>query len=491
MGASVLKVSAGVVALMIAAGRGPAGPKGAPGGNAMAVGLFTQLSGLKIPAGTDLVRTSGYSVVGRGSATYVSTTNTGATAWRVQTANGRWFELCEPKVSPRMLGAAGDYGSGNTDDTSALPPYFTYCLQQNVPGEIDADYRATGQIVVDYKYNPDNAPDLLGAGANCGSITFDLSIPLTGLTGGALYFTNSTQNDGSNGANAMFYPKVGGFSVYGNVPGGMLVQFGKEYFTDAFNGLQPGDMVIKNISTVDGSTSLEFNGCYATNCWGLITSNCGGASTWGTQDHGETFALRLRRSPFGFWNIACGNAYVLRHFADSYTFGGVMLTGDQEVGNEGIRSDSNTSNMTLLGGTGAQIEFPLNCAGSSDAAIHIHAPIYGDYSSFCKNSDVALGDTSWGGQGIYLHTPETSLIDPPSVPAEATWIQNRTLQAMRVFLSLPTGTDINIRLYYDFSSPGVQVANGANNQQMIILNPGEQIMWSGTYAPSWAWLPIY
>lgn len=50
--------------------RGPIGPQGDPGGNVMAIGLFTAASALTIAVGTNLVQTSGYSTTGQGVAQY-------------------------------------------------------------------------------------------------------------------------------------------------------------------------------------------------------------------------------------------------------------------------------------------------------------------------------------------------------------------------------------------------------------------------------------
>lgn len=50
----------------------PVGPKGDPGGNIMAIGLFEDADTLTIPVGTDVVRTSGYAIVGQGIADYLA-----------------------------------------------------------------------------------------------------------------------------------------------------------------------------------------------------------------------------------------------------------------------------------------------------------------------------------------------------------------------------------------------------------------------------------
>lgn len=83
------------------------GAKGDPGGNAMAVGLFTALGTIAIPVGTDLIQTSGHTVQGVGPARYRAVGAGPATAWRGQTLNGRWFELAEPQVLASQVGALG------------------------------------------------------------------------------------------------------------------------------------------------------------------------------------------------------------------------------------------------------------------------------------------------------------------------------------------------------------------------------------------------
>lgn len=73
--------------------------KGDPGGNVLAVGLFSALAGLTIPVGTDVVQTSGYAAVGTGAGRYVSdaTATAGLAAahplFCKQSANGRYWRL--------------------------------------------------------------------------------------------------------------------------------------------------------------------------------------------------------------------------------------------------------------------------------------------------------------------------------------------------------------------------------------------------------------
>lgn len=106
------------------------GPPGAPGGNVMAIGLFNAASATAVPAGADLVRTSGYSAKGIGIADYVYDAAVDAayvaanprTSFR-DTA-GRGFRLStEQQLAITMFGAQCDtskFGVGGTDDTAAV-----------------------------------------------------------------------------------------------------------------------------------------------------------------------------------------------------------------------------------------------------------------------------------------------------------------------------------------------------------------------------------
>jgi len=105
------------------------GDKGDPGGNAMSIGLFTAGSGIAVPAGTDIVQTSGHTVRGSGPARYVYDPAVDA-AFVVNyprlsfiTTNGRGFRLAETDIDVKMFGARGD---NSTDDTDAIQAALIY-----------------------------------------------------------------------------------------------------------------------------------------------------------------------------------------------------------------------------------------------------------------------------------------------------------------------------------------------------------------------------
>ena len=74
--------------------------KGDPGGNVMAVGLFSAAGSITVPEGTERVQTTGYDAPGVGAASYAVSPDQASPAqpWRFQSADGRWFDLNEREV---------------------------------------------------------------------------------------------------------------------------------------------------------------------------------------------------------------------------------------------------------------------------------------------------------------------------------------------------------------------------------------------------------
>lgn len=96
---------------------GEKGDKGDPGGNVMSIGLFADLDELdNIPAGTDTIRTSGYTLLGKGAANYVRWSAPlgalpawGQGVWWQQAADGsRWFLSKDQTITSDMFGTLGD-----------------------------------------------------------------------------------------------------------------------------------------------------------------------------------------------------------------------------------------------------------------------------------------------------------------------------------------------------------------------------------------------
>jgi|GEM_PF-1258209 len=101
---------------------GLTGAKGDPGGNVMSVGLFSDLPGMSIPAGTDRVETTGWGLKGRGKGAYIDATGetldpAGEGIWWATTANARKFKLATTSPDVEQFGADP---TGTLDSTAAF-----------------------------------------------------------------------------------------------------------------------------------------------------------------------------------------------------------------------------------------------------------------------------------------------------------------------------------------------------------------------------------
>jgi hypothetical protein len=124
LGGKILGFNAATGAMEV---QGAGAFKGDPGGNAMAIGLFSQAAALSIPVGTDLVQTSGWGARGVGSATYVYDAAVDATYVAAHprsafvSANGRGFRLSGETISLPQLGGVDDWdGANGTNNFAAL-----------------------------------------------------------------------------------------------------------------------------------------------------------------------------------------------------------------------------------------------------------------------------------------------------------------------------------------------------------------------------------
>jgi hypothetical protein len=116
------------------------------------IGLFRDLAQISLPLSVQTIVTAGYHATGVGIARYCVTPRSGETAFRKQTADGRWFELLpDPAgVSPQQLGARGDYDrlrQIGSDDSQSFLDWVEYCMSRGGmrawPGRLDGDYLIT------------------------------------------------------------------------------------------------------------------------------------------------------------------------------------------------------------------------------------------------------------------------------------------------------------------------------------------------------------
>jgi hypothetical protein len=109
--------------------------KGDPGGTTDAVGLFTALSALTIPAGVNRIRTNGYRSTGRGAADYfrwagpmatLPAVGAGENAWWAQSADGaRWYP--DPvNLDFLQFGAYGDFDPATGTGSDDYPAFLAY-----------------------------------------------------------------------------------------------------------------------------------------------------------------------------------------------------------------------------------------------------------------------------------------------------------------------------------------------------------------------------
>lgn len=302
--------------------------KGDPGGNVMAVGLFSALGGMSIPVGTDVIQTSGYDAVGRGPARYTLDSDqvtATATRTRAKSLNNRWFRLAEAVPNVTHLGA---YGDGIHDDTAAItfgasfPELFfpdgTFMATDNITitavvrmSEGAAINVATGKAVAFRGgfYAPRRAPVFQNCTAGLGSVTFNprytveghpewwgaqadnagndslpalkacaAAVPTTLLGGGTYYISNTwlfSRNDGKVIGVGQNYG--GGASSIicltgANAATNATFWFGAETYGAVVRGMFCSDVEFTRTGTANGSASGDAEDCvkaviyrYATN----------------------------------------------------------------------------------------------------------------------------------------------------------------------------------------------------------------------------------
>lgn len=155
-------------------GGGGGGGDGAPGGNVMSIGLFTEASGLEVDAGTDIVQTSGYSAAGKGHALYIydAAVNSGYVSSYPRAAfiaeDGRGFRLSgEQQLNVMMFGAVADDSTDNLTAFNAARDYSKK-LSLTTSGDFRAGaplYIPNGRYYISGTWNIHHSVWIRGSGA--------------------------------------------------------------------------------------------------------------------------------------------------------------------------------------------------------------------------------------------------------------------------------------------------------------------------------------
>lgn len=191
-----LQVERRSIDLKVGASRGGDGGKGDPGGNVMAVGLFTALSGLNVPVGTDSVQTTGWTRKGVGAGVYVDATGETLAAggngfWWTTTANGRKFKLDPDQMAtPARMGAPLDMSG---DDSPSIQRAHDYLVSQFGRGFIHLQgkrYTCKTKVTVD--------PTKVGCSGDGARLDWDQFVDVDPSSLSNL-ITNGTGSAGSTG----------------------------------------------------------------------------------------------------------------------------------------------------------------------------------------------------------------------------------------------------------------------------------------------------
>lgn len=232
-------------------------PKGDPGGNIASIGTYTEATTapLAIPAGTKMVRTSGYAADGDGGdATFFYSALAPADGPKFQDASGRWFGIARTWIKAGAFGAlegvadAGPrlneffaFAAAHNDVrvleltgslTTATPVVYDNLAMEDVPrlilwGGLKLTATAPMSVLLKiknaYKFTFSGVPSLFGTGgASYASRTVDIGLWVE-LSARATF----------SGANAYFFRYAG---VYFPATNSTLVDLGNVSVNDSGSG---------------------------------------------------------------------------------------------------------------------------------------------------------------------------------------------------------------------------------------------------------------
>lgn len=382
--------------------------------------------------------------------------------WHVRSHDGTYWQDCSGDFYPEFLGAT----TKNPDCTIALQDAFRahLFLKMRLRG-MGNSYACKNQVHFDTAGFSNGGCDVDFNGIGRSKIVFTKGVPSPCF----LLASSVSQND--------FWGKFVNLEIDANVDG-IAAQFGRSDFADPSNDFEIS-VNVKNTSASSAAQALVVNAVYSSPL--NIIGNCGGIGT-------GLNAVQLNRCNMCTGFIAAGQCSTGLVFAN-YTNGNAFSV-DLEVANTGIAQlDKTCAYNEILCGVIGNVTYGIDNHLGGPLRIR-NAPIAGDQSIFANSS---ANDSSWGGYAVTLDDTgqNPTGFDPGTNPSPNEWVLNKSGQPQWISFfgaSAPGSFRVNIRSWHDFSSDGVTVSE--NSPCGFILNPGEQVMYTGEGEYSWHWRPL-
>lgn len=382
--------------------------------------------------------------------------------WHVRSSDGAYWQDCGSDFYPEFLGATPQ----NSDCTNALQDAFRahLFLKMRLRG-MGNTYACKNQVHFDTAGFSNGGCDVDFNGIGRSKIKFAKEVASPCF----LLASSVPQND--------FWGRFVNLEIDADVDG-IAAQFGRSDFADPSNNFEIS-VNVKNNSRFSSAQAVVINAFYSSPF--NIIGNCGGSDT-------GLYAVQLNRCNMCTGFIAAGQCdagLVLANYTNGNAF-----SVDVEVANTGIvQLDDTCAYNEILCGVIGNVTHGIDNHLGGPLRIR-NVPISGDQSIFANST---ANDSSWGGYGVTIDDTGQNLTGfyPGVVPSPNVWVLNKSAQPQWISFfgdSSPGTFRVSVRSWYDFSSEGITVSE--SSPCGFILNPGEQVMYSGEGNYSWNWLPL-
>lgn len=423
---------------------------------------FAAAQALSLASGFNSIRTQCYRTPGdKGGALYVPVPSMPAHPGRLQLASGQWCEIAEVEVLPQMLGAYGDYTTGNHDDSEALLDWFATIRAQRlngVVGRLCGRYYSADSITFDYA-----ASSPYG-----GAILADKP----GIDG--IYFAADKVCAFESSSGPVYYETIEGHIE--TTVDGVGFRIGKNDFSDAWNRINLR-LVVNNGAQTKTAETCRLN--YVLHASGSIVANGGGSGNPAYElgeegDEGYGIVVRCRQLVMSMLEVGAGNGNIGMLLDGGSSYGNLFTTPDIEEVSTGIKiAYGGVIKNRWEGGTVvAKYIVDAPSGGYNDGTFH--AQVYAVAgAAYVKPS----------GERFRMIN-RTDTFTPPSLPASTVALYNLEGRrwSFRAFGNVSAATIVRA----SGETVNLPIGNGTLVQVDAHLDPYDSVMFTYTVAPGWA-----